>query len=323
MVTRLVLASIVILTMTFASAVHADESFRFESESTGDAKTCAGSDVLRARIAERLGRDPFTSDAKDARRLHVTFAKDSRKNAWTAEVALFDRDGARSGARSLTHTGSTCEPLVGSVVLTIAVLLEELAPRTEPKPAPLPEPEPAPDAPPSPPPVAPDATRNVRFDVAAAGTTAVGLAPATAIGAEGTIGVDIARARLELTGRTFFPVSSEGDVAVRTRLVLARVAPCYGRPVFSACILLAVGSLSGEATGARVASSQTDGRLYAAAGAGVLSRIFVYDDLLFVRLSVDVLAALSRTDFDVGTQRVWSLPVASGSASIGIGARIP
>ncbi|MBX3261156.1 MAG: sigma-70 family RNA polymerase sigma factor [Labilithrix sp.] len=286
--------------------------FVLASSASAAARSCAGAEVLRAKVAERLGRDPFTSSSTARGRLEVAFARDGAR-AWTAEIALFDASGERIGGRSLARAGATCEPLVGSVVFTIAVLLEDLAP---PEPAPRPSPPPPTAPPPSPP--APGAgasgptARAAPRYVAVGGAGALGAeTPAPSVGGS-TFGVDLARLRVELAGRLFLPASSEGDVAVRTRLVHGRLAPCYGWVVLAGCVVAAVGSVSGEAVGDGVVSSRLAGQLYAAGGVGVLSRVFVVDDLLFARASLDLLFAATRAGFDVGERRVWTAPVVFG-----------
>lgn len=295
------------------------------TEVTADARTCASADVLRAKIAERLGRDPFTTDPKDAtRKIRVAFARDKTR-AWTAEIALLDASGNASGARSIENKGATCEPLTTSVVFTIAVLLEDL----EPKPAPA-SPPPAPAPPPpssteeekkeSPP---PPAGRTVRLDASLGPTGALGTAPAFAGGGELGVGIDIARVRVELGGRAYLPASSDEAVAVRTRAIVGRVAPCYGWTAFSVCAVGVAGSLSGEAVGAGTVASRIEAQPYAAAGLGVLSRFFFVDDLLFVRASVDALFTITRAGFDVGDRRVWTVPVLAAAGTLAIGARLP
>ena len=306
--------------------------FTLESSSSVAARACADDEVLRAKIAERLGRDPFAASAEGRGRLHVVFARD-RASAWTAEIELFDASGKRIGARSLSRTGTTCEPLVGSVVFTIAVLLEELAP-----PDPAPPPAVPPSSPPAPvwptdapatmpdvPAVAPasPATRSFRFDVSLGGAGALGGAPAPSGGGELALGIDLARLRVELSGRMFFPASSDGDVGVRTRLVHGRLAPCYGWTVLAGCLVATVGSVSGEAVGDGVVSSRLEGQLHAAGGVGLLSRVFLVDDVLFVRASVDLLFAATRAGFDVGDRRVWTVPVVSAAGALALGVRLP
>ncbi len=315
------LVALAIVLMTPRRA-RADDLARFEVTAKGDARSCGDTEILRAKVAERLGRDPFTAEASSGR-LRVSFARE--KQSWTAEIALLDDAGRQTGARTLTREGATCEPLVASVVFTVAVLLEELAPRPPPqRPPPSPRPPdepwpaPAPDAPPPPPP--PPSTH---FDGALGATLAVGGAPAPSVGGEIAVGLDVTRFRVELGARLYLPASSEGDVAVRTRLVYGRIAPCYGWEVLSACFVAAVGSVSGEATGDRIASSHLDGQLFAAGGVGALSRLFVVRDRVFVRASVDLLFAATRVGFDVGDQRVWTLPLASAAGVVGIGARLP
>ncbi len=310
----------------WSRAARADEGYRFEVTARDDARSCGDTDTLRAKIAERLGRDPFTAEASTGR-LSVAFARE--KQAWTAEIAMFDAAGKRSGARTLAREGATCEPLVASVVFTVAVLLEELAPRAPPAPSPPPRdgprppdepwPEPPAPAPPRPPPP----PRATQLDAALGAAGAVGGAPAPSVGGEIVVGLDASRFRIELAGRLYLPASSDGDVAVRTRLVYGRLAPCYGWEVLSACFVAAVGSVSGEATGERVASSQLGGQVYAAGGIGALSRLFILGDRVFVRAAIDLLFAATRVGFDVGDQRVWTLPVISAAGAIGLGARLP
>ena len=312
--------------VSWARAVPAQEALLFEVEFVGDTRSCGDADVLRAKIAERLGRDPFAG--KDGRgRLHVRFAREKR--AWTGEVVLLDQTEKRLGARTLTHQGNSCDPLVASVVFTIAVLLEDLAPRPEPPPA-KPDPSgPLPSAPPDPPKEAPESPgppptpRETWVDAALGATGAFGAAPAPIVGGEATLGLDVARARVELSGRMFFPASSDGDVGVRTRVVYGRLAPCYGLIVVAACFVGVVGSVSGEAIGERAVASRVESQLYAAGGIGALSRFFVIKELLFVRAAVDLLFAVSRAGFDVGDQRVWTVPAVSVATMIGFGARLP
>jgi hypothetical protein len=165
--------------------------------------------------------------------------------------------------------------------------------------------------------------RATRIDAAIGPAGALGGAPAPSGGGELTIGVDVARLRVELSGRMYLPASSEGDVAVRTRLVHGRLAPCYGWGVLAGCVVAAIGSVSGEAVGDGVASSRLDGQLYAAGGVGALSRVFVVEDVLFVRAAIDLLFAATRAGFDVGDQRVWTVPIVSAAGAIALGVRLP
>lgn len=323
-----VLVAIVFVVLGWSRRGRAEERARYalETEATPDARACADAEVLRAKVAERLGRDPFTAAADARGKLRVAFAKDKARG-WTAEITLADAAGQRIGARALAQPGATCEPLASSVVFTIAVLLEDLAPPpAPPDPAPPPAPPqtappPAPEPAEKPPPRPPE--RTARLDVSLGPAGAVGGAPSASAGGELAFGLDVARSRVELSGRMYLPASSDGDVAVRTRLVHARLAPCHGWVVLSGCVVAAIGSVSGEAVGDAVASSRLEGQLYAAGGVGVLSRLFVVDDLLFVRASIDVLFAATRAGFDVGDRRVWTVPIVSTAGAIAFGVRLP
>lgn len=303
-------------------------AFALVADASKEASTCADRDVLQARISERLGRDPFTKSADARGKLHVRFARRGAR-AWSADIELFDASEKRTGARTLQHEGTSCEPLVGSVVLTIAVLLEDLAPASPlPTPAPPPRTEPAPTSPlewpPEPPlPQPPLPSRPIRFDVVLGGAGAVGAAPSPSIGGELGLGLDAGRLRFELTGRAYAPSSSDGRIGVRARLVHGRFAPCWGLPILSGCVIAAVGSVSGEASGPQVVGARVQSQFYAAGGVGVVSRIFVASDLLFLRAAVDVLLSAARAGFDVGEERIWSVPLVSAAATIGLGLRLP
>ncbi len=316
----LVLACLIVV---WARPAQATDGLRLDVEATADARSCNTPEVLRAKIAERLGRDAFSSstspDAKGKGRLRVSFARTPK---WSAEIVLFDPEGKSLGARSLTHDGPTCDPLVSSVAVTVAVALEELAPAPPVVPPTPPSPPPPPEPPPPSPPPPPPEERTFLFDAALGGAGALGGAPAPTVGGELALGMQRNRARVELGGRMFLPASSGGEVAVRTRLAYGRLAPCYGWEVLSGCVVAAVGSVSGEAEGGGVASSRRDGGVYAAGGIGALSRVF-FGDVVFVRAAIELLFAFSRVSFDVGNERVWTLPGASGAATIAIGARLP
>lgn len=241
------------------------------------------------------------------------------------------RSRQRIGREDVRNEGATCEPLVTSVVFTIAVLLEDLQPTQPAKPPAPPPPPPAPpssieeekkkEEPPPPPPAAD--RRTVRLDASIGPTGALGTAPAPAAGGELGVGIDVTRLRIEIGGRAYLPASSDGAVAVQTRTIAGRIAPCWGWVAFSACAVGVVGSVSGEAVGDGVASSRLEAQPYAAAGLGVLSRFFVVDDLLFVRASIDALLSITRTGFDVGDRRVWTVPPFAATGTIALGARLP
>jgi hypothetical protein len=163
----------------------------------------------------------------------------------------------------------------------------------------------------------------LRFDVSAGGAAALGGAPSPSAGAELAFGLDVGRWTFELGGRAYLPASSGGPVAVRTRLVHSRVAPCWGALLLSGCVVVDVGGVSAEAVGPRVTDSRLEAQFYAAGGLGILSRVFVLDDLLFVRASIDLLFAATRAGFDVGTARIWTVPVVSAAGTVAVGVRLP
>jgi len=318
------LACALVANLLAIGAASADEpTLGLDVRSDASASDCADAEILRAKVAERLGHDPF-GVAGAGRRLRVRFARSG--SAWSADLSLVDAAGAVAGTRSVAREGASCRPLVDDVVFTIVVLVEDLGPSPAPAP-PVPTAAPSPASPPHPN-EADEGSRatsrdplRLRFDVAIAGAGALGAAPAPVAGADLHAGIGIGHARLELGGRLFAEGTSEGGVAVRTRLAYGRVAPCYGWDVLAGCFVVALGGVSGEATGAGIASSRPSSAFYAGLGAGAVSRFFL-GDIVFVRASLEVLASTSRVGFDVGEQRVWTLPALAGTASLGLGARL-
>ena len=163
------------------------------------------------------------------------------------------------------------------------------------------------------------ARERARLDLSVSAGTALGLAPSPAVAGELVAALEVARLRVEGGARAILPASSDRAVAVRAQAVVGRLAPCYGWRVLSACGVLAIGSVSGEATGAGTAASRSEGQLYAGAGAGLVSRAFVLEDVVFLRASAELLFALARAGFDVGPERAWTVPRAAGGGPRGGG----
>lgn len=305
------------------------ETFRLDYELAPAARSCVGADVLRAKIAERLGRDPFepTSGRADERTrvLSVGVRRAGDRGVFSAEIRLLEY-GKVVGRRLLDGDAASCDSLASAIVLTVAVLLEDppdpnptLAPSTlgaPPDAERAAEPAPVPPPPPAGPPA------RLRLDVAMGALASFGVAPSPAAGGEARLGVDRDRFRLELGARGTLPASSDDAIGVRTRLVVGTLAPCYGLLIVSGCLAVNVGAISGEAVGASVARSSLGSAAYAAVGAAAVSRVF-FGDVLFARASIEATFALTRVGFDVGANRAWTVPLAGATGSLGVGARLP
>jgi hypothetical protein len=119
---------------------------------------CPDAATLQRAVAERLGRDPFSSAAP--RRISVRFT--GKPGAFKAEVKVLDETGAQKGQRTLQSSAMDCSELAASVALAIALIIDPLLvtkPEADAAPLEVPPPPPAadeqpPPAPPPPPPTA-------------------------------------------------------------------------------------------------------------------------------------------------------------------------
>lgn len=304
----------------------AESTIALDYSTSAEAAACGDAADMRARIAARLGRDPFSEDGSAGGVLRIRVQR-AHKRRYSAVITLVDAQGQARGSRTLEEPSA--EALGTSVAFTVAVLIEDLptmtgvaAQSSPPQPSVVvPPPEEA-QAPP--PPAAKESSSQLRIDAALGGSLSPWSAPAPAAGVDATLGADFgaSRARIELSGRVYLPASSDADVSVRTRLIFARLAPCYGMPLLSGCLALAGGSVSGEAVGARVTNPQPTSAFFAAGGCGIVSRLFV-SERFFARAALEVWFPLARTSFDVGPERAFTLPAALGMGTLGVGARLP
>lgn len=94
------------------------------------AEACFAQRDLEARVKERLGRDPFASDADTSIEAFVTRGE----HGYTAR--LFVRSGgAPSGAREIASEAADCAPLEAAVTLAVALAIDpEAALRATPAP---------------------------------------------------------------------------------------------------------------------------------------------------------------------------------------------
>jgi hypothetical protein len=308
-----------------------------EVERDPDTQSCPDRSALQAGIAERLGRDPFARagdvPAQGARRVRVSYTKQGA--SFGATLDQIDTNGQRTGRRVLSRPGATCAALGQSVVLTLSLLFEDLAPVPT-LDAGAPPPTLDAGAPPSegtlPPssptaPLAPvpafDPSARARFDVGLDLGATVGTAPAPALLGGVALGLGYRRLRLELGGRGQLPASDDGPIAARAQLLSGRLSACYGWEVLSPCATLAIGAMRAEGIGAGVANTRAETEPYVATGVGLMSRITLWPRMLFVRLSGEVLFALVRARFEVGPVTAWQVPLAGVSLTAGLGVWLP
>ncbi|MDB4994440.1 MAG: hypothetical protein JWM74_1872 [Myxococcaceae bacterium] len=122
----------------------ADEETFSWARSDGGEK-CPSTEVMRARIAERLG------SKKDAQGRSIDAIVSRTNGRYTARVLLRDATGTLRGAREITSDAADCDPLAAAVVLAAALAIDpESASRPSPSQSPSPSPSPSPPSPPAP-----------------------------------------------------------------------------------------------------------------------------------------------------------------------------
>jgi hypothetical protein len=120
-----------------------------------DTAGCPDAPTLAASIGQARGHGtPDVTPGADAR-LRLDVALSRTPSGYHATVQIM---GARIGVREIEHTGRTCDPLAKALVVSLAVLIDDVEQSVAQDQAP---PEPAPEAPPAatsstPPPAAPE-----------------------------------------------------------------------------------------------------------------------------------------------------------------------
>ena len=256
-----------VVSSVLAGAARAGASEGLEVVRRAGAEACPPTAEMRARIVERLGRDPFTGDAPLA--LEVEFARE--------DEAFVARVRSATGERELRSTAPTCGSLADSVALAAALLARgEEAP-----PAP-----PAPPPPPPPPREAETAPREgsagldvpPRSAIFAGAAVMVGVLPQVAPAPMLAVRVRFAP-RLLASGAIFYaPQQHTDDGALGFSLAAAEAGACWealaaGRVSAGPCAHLVAGDLSIASLLPLVASPGDRLFLGGAAGARAAFRI--------------------------------------------------
>lgn len=286
------------------------------------AAQCPDEDAVRAAVAERLGYDPFRSEAT----LTVAATIARAPGGLRADVEVRDAGGRVTGSRRITSSQRDCAELTAAMSLAISLAIDPLGlhrgPPPPPSPPPPPAPLPAPVAPaPSPTPIpgivpsAPsqESPRPVRPGVNATVGALLGLlsAPAPSVGLTGSVGLRWRAFSLNVEGRVDLPAEAEVQGGrVSTWLALALLAPCLHqnlahRGSLGVCALGAIGAMQGASTGSGAATTPRDSTFYAAAGLRL-----AYESprwgVFGLRAHGDLLAPLTPTGVRFGGREVWA-----------------
>jgi hypothetical protein len=303
------------LAVALAVALSADRAqarnfVRLQCDNDG-ARVCPDGDALGTKVAERLGYNPFRSDAEQ--RVTVVFAQ--RDGKLHAAVKAQDARGTLIGERGLDSDDDSCAELSDSVALTITILVD--APNLgAPPTVPVVAPEIRSDAPPaSEPRAAVTAPRLVpRLGMAALLST--GSAPSPAAGFTIFAGARRGPWSVGLGGRADLPASDTfASGGVRTSLRVGELVPCAHLGVGFGCAVLGLGAISAE--GFSVPAARHLSAFYAHAGARLGAEVPVVSGFA-LRASVDLLAPITRTTVAIGNEDAFTTPVVSLTGGLGL-----
>ena len=240
------------------------------------ADLCPNEDAVRKAVAARLGYDPFFLSAPTT--IFVEASRDGDR--FVAVVKLVDDQGVERGMRHLQSHTRDCGDLIGTLALTISLVVDPVslasAPNPPDKSAEAPVAPPAPPLPPvalpaqrtDPPQVAlpshplatPEAARRADAMTFFAGVTAlgsVGSALAPTAGAAVFGGARRGWASLQVEARADLPASAPGPPAARSWALLASLVPCAHRLRAFACGTIGLESIHATGNAAAPRSAET------------------------------------------------------------------
>jgi hypothetical protein len=145
---RLWLSSLIAATLLSTREARANPSARLIYVRGPGAGECPSEDVVRRSVAARLGYDPFFLSAPTT--IFVELSRDGERFA--AVVKLIDNQGVERGVRRLESHTRDCGDLVGTLALTISLVVDPLSLAVAPTPPEAAAVPAAPAAPASPPP---------------------------------------------------------------------------------------------------------------------------------------------------------------------------
>jgi len=312
------------------TAVAADDSprpatsARLVYERDASAETCPDEAALRAAVSKRVGFDPFDEAAPRV----ISCRVEKIRQALRARIDIEDGAGQPANARELVSKQADCQELAEAIALTLSIAINPLtlAAPTSPEPAPAPAPRSGPPlaaTPASPPPavsalLVPAPSRSLRLRLGARADAAAGLDPGLAYGATVYLGLERRELSAGLEFRVLAPSSLEvGRGSLRVWQWALLLAPCAHGGGFLGCLVGSAGMVYGRGQGFAIndqSSSPT-----AAAGARAGWEYPLFGEQLRLAVTLDVLAALTRTHFTLGGADAWTMPPVG--ATLGVGAQ--
>jgi hypothetical protein len=260
--------SLAIAFLLFAGNAHAQgedarERVRLDWQRGPGAESCASEAEIGRRVAARLGRDPFQTDAKRTIAARVERGADG----WRAQISVLGPDGKPVATREpLRSNAADCSAVSDAAVLSIALAIE---PDLMLGPAPASEPPPAPSCPTvicattscpaCPPPIvtpAPVTKAGPRLRTHARGAVALGVLPAPALGAGLASELEVVPDFALGAGILYFPEVETDDGELAFGLTSFELFGCLDlvdadAAALAGCLELQAGSMHALAQGLR------------------------------------------------------------------------
>lgn len=275
-----------------------------------NAAVCPDEEGFRARIAGRLGYDPFRDDAD--RTVVVTFSREG--GTYRAKLEL--KEGGKVGTRVLT--AADCNELASSTALAVAIAIDPLggapaapsassAPSASASVAPKASSSAAPTVIVKPTPLPPPSSPDTYPTVTLGAIGVYGGGPELAGGLTAGVGLHLPSFSLGIEGRVDAETSKPGPKGgrVSASILSGALVPCMHHEVLLGCLLLEYGSLRGNGSG--VTDARSDRSPWGALGVRLGIEASLFGPIAF-RVHADALAALTRTTLQVQGVDAWSSP---------------
>jgi hypothetical protein len=283
------------------------------------ANECPSEDVVRRSVAARLGYDPFFLSAPTT--IVVEVSRDGER--FDAVVKLVDSQGVERGTRHLESNTKDCANLVGTLALTVSLVVDSVSLAVAPSP---PDAAAAPAAAPVAPPVSPPASAAPPPDVpppATARRAAPFFAGVTVLGALGSAlaptagaalfgGIRRGWASMRVEARGDLPASAPTSPAARSWALFGWALPCgHWRGAF-ACAGMGVEWIraTGDARSPRPAET-----LVPVVGGRLGLELAATDRLAFAAYAESLLP-LQRPRIEIDGATVHSFPPVAGDVGL-------
>lgn len=329
----LVITSVIICWLIPRQAAASSNSVELIYQRGAGAERCPDAQVLRDRVAARLGYDPFREDSEQT--VRVDLRADDSGARYTAVIEISSPGRSEPGVRNLSSSDPSCERLADTLVFTVGVAIDPgsaggsgpeaggravmaallrlhdaagAADRAQASAARQTDTaEPSSDTSTNEPPAP------VMLRAGLGGGVTFGTAPRTT--ALFRLSAEVARRNwaLRLDGRMELP--ARRPVAggnLETSLAVGELAGCGTIEFAFACAVGSLGRL--RMTGLDLADNRSGTQLYAATGARIGTDLQL-SERFTLRLQGQLLATLVRTRAAVDSRTVWTTPDFSGSVS--------